>query len=170
MSDDWLAALNLDRDPVRLTADLRACCAAPAWIDAVLASRPYDGRAQLDHVSDAAVDALDDDGLAQALAAHPRIGARPSGAEAAWSSQEQAGMSDADAALRAEMDDANRRYEAKFGQVYLVCATGLSAAQLLSICTERLGHDAATERAVVLGELAKIVRIRLGKLMDGASR
>ena len=79
-------------------------------------------------------------------------------------------MSGADAAARAEMADANQRYEAQFGQVYLVCATGLSAEALLAICIQRLGNDAATERAVVLGELAKIVRIRLGKLMDGASR
>jgi 2-oxo-4-hydroxy-4-carboxy-5-ureidoimidazoline decarboxylase len=170
MSDDWLAALNAGRDPTALTRELRACCAAPAWIEAVYAGRPYADAEQLGPVSDAAVFALDDVGLAQALAAHPRIGERSGGAEAAWSSQEQAGMSAADAAVRAQMDDGNRRYEAKFGQVYLVCATGLSAAQLLAICTQRLGNDAATERAVVLGELAQIARIRLAKLMDGSNR
>jgi 2-oxo-4-hydroxy-4-carboxy-5-ureidoimidazoline decarboxylase len=170
MSDDWFAALNADRDPAALATALRACCAAPAWIEAVLAGRPYPDLDQLNEVSDAAIYALDDDGLAQALAAHPRIGERSGGPEAAWSSEEQAGMSATDATVRAQMADANRRYEAKFGQVYLVCATGLTAEQLLAVCTQRLSNDAATERAVVLGELAKIVRIRLGKLMDGASR
>jgi 2-oxo-4-hydroxy-4-carboxy-5-ureidoimidazoline decarboxylase len=167
VSGGWLAALNADRDPAALVTDLRACCAAPAWIEAILAGRPYDDLEQLGALSDAAMNALDDDGLAQALAAHPRIGER---AGDNWSGQEQAGMSAADAELRAQMAEANRQYEARFGQVYLVCATGLSAEQLLTVCSQRLGNDAATERAVVLGELAKIARIRLGKLMDGASR
>jgi 2-oxo-4-hydroxy-4-carboxy-5-ureidoimidazoline decarboxylase len=78
-------------------------------------------------------------------------------------------MSDADEATREQMADANRRYEAKFDHVYLVCATGLSAAQLLALCLDRLNNDAETERAVVLGELAKVAHVRLNKLI-GAHR
>ncbi len=70
-------------------------------------------------------------------------------------------MTAAAAGIREQMADANRRYEATFGQVYLVCASGLSAPELLAICLARLGNDPQTERAVVLGELAGIARARL---------
>jgi 2-oxo-4-hydroxy-4-carboxy-5-ureidoimidazoline decarboxylase len=59
----------------------------------------------------------------------------------------------------------NAAYEERFGHVYLVCATGRSADELLALCERRLANDADSERAVVLGELAKINRIRLDKLL-----
>src|SRR6185437_1616997 len=67
----------------------------------------------------------------------------------------------------AGLAEANAAYEQRFGQVYLVCATGKSAEELLAICRSRLGNDPATERSVVLAELAKISRLRLGKLLTG---
>jgi 2-oxo-4-hydroxy-4-carboxy-5-ureidoimidazoline decarboxylase len=172
----WLAQLNTAADP-SIRAELTACCAAPAWTEAVLAGRPYAGVEALLTASDAAIAGLDDDGLTQALAAHPRIGERAPAAgataqtpqtgqtEAAWSRQEQAGMGSADDALRAQIADANRRYEQRFDRVYLVCATGLSAERLLATCLSRLDNDDESERATVLTELAKIVRIRLGRLL-----
>lgn len=60
---------------------------------------------------------------------------------------------------------ANRKYEEKFGHVYLVCATGRSAHELLAILEERLDNDAETERRVLRVELTKINRIRLGRLL-----
>lgn len=62
----------------------------------------------------------------------------------------------------------NAAYEQRFGHVYLVCATGRSAAELLAIARERLGHDPAAEQDVVRRELAAINRIRLDKLLGGA--
>ena len=74
-------------------------------------------------------------------------------------------MAAAGADVRAELAAANAAYERRFGQVYLVCATGKSAEELLEICRSRLGNDPAAERRVVLAELAKISRIRLAKLL-----
>jgi 2-oxo-4-hydroxy-4-carboxy-5-ureidoimidazoline decarboxylase len=68
-------------------------------------------------------------------------------------------------ALRGQLAAANAAYEQRFRHVYLVCATGRSAAELLAICRSRLGNDPATERRVVLGELAKINQLRLRKLL-----
>ena len=161
----WLDQLNAEGATAEVVEKLVACCAAESWVSAVVDGRPYPDEQQLFAVSDRATANLDDEGLAQALAAHPRIGERQPGAEAAWSRQEQAGMTAAAAGIREQMADANRRYEARFGQVYLVCATGLSAAELLAICLTRLGNDPQTERAVVLGELAGIARVRLAKLL-----
>lgn len=81
---------------------------------------------------------------------------------------EQAGVAGADTTLLAELAEANAAYEARFGHVYLVCATGRSAGELLTLCRARLTNDALVERRVVLGELAKINRLRLAKLLEGA--
>jgi 2-oxo-4-hydroxy-4-carboxy-5-ureidoimidazoline decarboxylase len=61
----------------------------------------------------------------------------------------------------------NRAYERRFGHVYLVCATGRTADEMLALLHRRLGNDPASERVVVRDELAKINRIRLTKLLEG---
>jgi 2-oxo-4-hydroxy-4-carboxy-5-ureidoimidazoline decarboxylase len=149
----------------QLTPLLRGCCAAPGWIDAVRDGRPYASLAALLERSDVATSALDDTGLSAALAAHPRIGERAQGTHAGWSRQEQSGVAGASGDVRAELAAANAEYEQRFGHVYLVCATGRSAEELLAICRSRLANDPGTEHAVVLTELAKIARLRLGKLL-----
>ncbi|WP_113702712.1 2-oxo-4-hydroxy-4-carboxy-5-ureidoimidazoline decarboxylase, partial [Nonomuraea lactucae] len=103
----------------------------------------------------------------EALAAHPRIGARPDGGgrEGAWSRQEQAGVEDG---LREALAEGNRAYEDRFGHVYLICATGLTGAQMLARLRERLGHDDEAERGVVRDELAEITLLRIAKLLGEA--
>jgi 2-oxo-4-hydroxy-4-carboxy-5-ureidoimidazoline decarboxylase len=158
---DWLNAAP-DAD---LRTALSACCAADSWVARVGGGRPYPDEDALYAASDAATAALDDAGLGQALAAHPRIGERAAGHNGAWSRQEQAGVAGAGDALRGQLAAANAAYEQRFRHVYLVCATGKSAAELLAACRSRLGNDPATERRVVLGELATINQLRLRKLL-----
>lgn len=106
----------------------------------------------------------------EAVSEHPRIGAdldrlREKFADsAAWSSQEQAGMAAASEDELVALRDGNLRYEAKFGHIFIVCATGKSPAEMLAILESRMpnGHD--DELAVVAGEIAKITHIRLEKL------
>lgn len=165
-----LAAFNTLSDDA-LRALLSSCCEAKAWIEQMLARWPYADQAELLEASDAATAGLDDTGLRQALAGHPRIGERRSahGDEVratAWSRQEQAGVATAEADVVAELAAANADYELRFGQVYLVCASGRSAAELLDVCRARLDNDPMTERSVVLEELAKISRLRLSRLLS----
>ncbi|NUR97122.1 MAG: OHCU decarboxylase, partial [Kribbellaceae bacterium] len=103
----------------------------------------------------------------RALQAHPRIGDRPRGAgtEASWSRSEQSGVGD-DAAVRQELAEGNRQYEDRFGRVFLICATGLSAEQMLGSLRTRLTNDDATEAAVVHEELRKIALLRLSKVVS----
>ena len=157
-----LDEFNSALDDATLRDALAKCCAAQSWLDRVIEGRPYADRALLLLASDVATASLDGIGLSEALAGHPRIGER---AHNAWSQQEQAGVSDAGADVRARLAGCNAAYEIRFGHVYLVCATGRSAEELREICEGRLANDAATERNVVLGELAKINRIRLAKLL-----
>jgi 2-oxo-4-hydroxy-4-carboxy-5-ureidoimidazoline decarboxylase len=60
----------------------------------------------------------------------------------------------------------NREYEKRFDRVFLICATGLSAAEMLASLRERLTHDPVTEAAVVREELRKIALLRLGKVLE----
>ena len=167
-----LAAFDAAPDD-ELRVRLHSCCAAETWVGHMLAGRPYRSEAALYAASDHATLALDAGGLAQALAGHPRIGdAAPAHGgdrrSAAWSRGEQAGVATADASLLDDLAAANAEYERRFGHVYLVCASGRGAAELLAICRARLDNDPQTEHDVVLDELAKINRLRLAKLLEEA--
>ncbi|AYY15151.1 2-oxo-4-hydroxy-4-carboxy-5-ureidoimidazoline decarboxylase [Actinobacteria bacterium YIM 96077] len=161
--ESGLAAFNAMSDMEAATA-LRDCCTSTRWIDVVATGRPYRERDDLFATSDRAVDLLGREDLDEALAGHPRIGDRP--ASGTWSASEQRGMASASTDVQERIVAGNRAYEEMFGHVYLVCASGKSAEELLSILTSRLGNDPETERVVVMDELAKINRIRLANLLD----
>ncbi|WP_329483448.1 2-oxo-4-hydroxy-4-carboxy-5-ureidoimidazoline decarboxylase [Kribbella sp. NBC_01484] len=151
----------------RLRPMLAACCDVPRWVDGLLAKRPYGDLAALTAVADQSLRELDDDEVDRALQAHPRIGDRPQGAgtEVAWSRREQSGVG-ADPEVREALAEGNREYEQRFGRVFLICATGLSAEQMLTSLRRRLTHDDATEVAVVREELRKIALLRLAKVVE----
>ncbi|WP_230421040.1 2-oxo-4-hydroxy-4-carboxy-5-ureidoimidazoline decarboxylase [Actinomadura soli] len=140
-------------------ADLSACCASRRWVTAV-AGRPYRDLGELREASAKALDELAWPDVEEALSAHPRIGDRVGG----WSRAEQSGMDDAASDVRAALIEGNRAYEDRFGHVFLICATGRTAADMLGDLRERLGNGAEAERAIVRRELAKIVDLRLTRL------
>jgi len=147
--------------------ELLACCAAGRWAATVAAGRPYADHHTLLAASDAVFETLTDDDVAEALAAHPRVGERAQGRsrEAAWSRSEQLGAAGADAQTRDALAAGNAAYEQRFGRVFLICASGLSAEQMLAALRTRLAHDPQTEQAVVREELRKITRLRLERLL-----
>lgn len=150
-------------------AELRSCCSASSWLRGMVDARPFTSRDQLLASSDRLVAALDDDGLAEALQAHARIGERREGTsrEASLSRSEQAQALSADAELRQRLLEGNQEYERRFGQVFLIRAAGRTAQEMYDAQQARLAHDPSTERQVVLGELAAIVRLRLEGLVAG---
>lgn len=117
---------------------------------------------------------LQPDDWLEAFRAHPRIGesaaagaGRPDGSGGSnWAAQEQAGMRDASETVRKRLAEANRQYEARFGYIFIVCATGRSAGEMLSIVEERLAHDHDRELRVAAEEQRKITRLRLEKLLE----
>jgi 2-oxo-4-hydroxy-4-carboxy-5-ureidoimidazoline decarboxylase len=147
---------------------LLECCASMAWATRVAAGRPYPDAASLFAAADAAVHDLDPTGLTEALAGHPRIGERPAGPAHRASRREQAGVAGADRGVLDAIAAGNAAYEQRFGHVYLVCATGRSAPELLDILQSRLANDPATEDRVTRTELAKINRIRLDRMLNDA--
>jgi len=149
----------------RAREHLLACCSSGRWASNVTSGRPYASVGEILARSDESVARLDTGDLEQALAGHPRIGAGTTGG--GWSRREQAGVQGADQATIQALADGNHAYERRFGHIYLVCATGRSAAELLALLRQRLDHDPATEWGIVRGELGKINRIRLRRLLEG---
>ncbi|WP_433324646.1 2-oxo-4-hydroxy-4-carboxy-5-ureidoimidazoline decarboxylase [Spirillospora sp. CA-294931] len=155
--------------PAEAEAELLACCASGRWVTGMAAGRPYPDAATLRLMGAAELHRLGWDGVLEALAAHPRIGERVAGEdrESAWSRQEQSGMDRAAAGLRDALVEGNLAYEARFGHVYLVCATGLSAEEMLDRLHSRLRNTPDAERDVVRAELGRIVALRLTRLAAG---
>jgi 2-oxo-4-hydroxy-4-carboxy-5-ureidoimidazoline decarboxylase len=144
---------------------LLACCASSRWAARVAAWRPYRWAEELYAAADTALAELENDDLDQAMAGHPRIGERANGAHAKSSAREQSSVTRSAAATLKALADGNAEYEARFGQVYLVCADGRSGEELLAALHVRLQNDPATERAQARDELGKINRIRLRRLI-----
>ncbi|HET8605341.1 MAG TPA: 2-oxo-4-hydroxy-4-carboxy-5-ureidoimidazoline decarboxylase [Marmoricola sp.] len=150
-----------------LRPQLLACCDVPAWADALLQGRPYDDLDALLATADEAARGFSRADVERALAQHPRIGERVAGrsTESRWSRQEQSGV---DTEAQEALLEGNRAYENRFGRVFLICATGLSAEQILQNLHSRLGNDDGTEAGVVAEELRKIALLRLRKVVDAS--
>jgi 2-oxo-4-hydroxy-4-carboxy-5-ureidoimidazoline decarboxylase len=144
---------------------LRACLDIESWVDAVAARRPYSSHGVLmEAASDLAAEITWPE-VAGALDRHPRIGQKKSAAEqtaaeASWSKGEQSGVAATDAEALAA---GNAAYEIRFGYIFLICATGMSGAEILAGLQDRLGNDPEREQTVVIGELRKIADVRLAK-------
>jgi 2-oxo-4-hydroxy-4-carboxy-5-ureidoimidazoline decarboxylase len=167
MAESELNTFNL-MTADQAAAKIRPSCASDRWLAQIVKGRPYRSLRELQDYSDHTIAGLGTAGLKQALDAHPRIGARPDGegTEAEFSRQEQSGAVDADQLTARGLRQGNLDYEQRFGQVFLICATGRSAQQLLAALRERLGNDPVSELEVVRVELAKIVGLRLAKTFE----
>lgn len=157
--------------PAEAERALLACCGSRAWARRMAAARPFASAGTLLAAAEETWWSLDEADWREAFRAHPRIGEGAAEAgrterERGWSSDEQAGVRTAGEATRAALAEGNRAYEARFGHVYLVCATGRSADELLSILRGRLENPPAAELRVAAGEQAKITALRLGKLLE----
>jgi 2-oxo-4-hydroxy-4-carboxy-5-ureidoimidazoline decarboxylase len=160
-----VAALNgWSEDQAR--QELTACCASGRWVAAMAGGRPYGGWSELAAASGAAIKALRWSDVLEALDAHPRIGDRAAGEsrEAKWSRAEQSAAASADAAVLGALARANGEYERRFGHVFLICASGRPAEQILAEARRRLGNDAVAEQQEVRTELAGIALLRLERL------
>jgi 2-oxo-4-hydroxy-4-carboxy-5-ureidoimidazoline decarboxylase len=164
-------------------AALARCCGASRWVEGMLARRPFASTAALYADAEAVWGALGREDFLEAFAHHPRIGARAGDvaspvaspgadaraaaalqATAAWASQEQARVSEADAGTQQALRAANEAYLDRFGYIFIVCATGKSASEMLALLRARLPNEPAYELAVAAGEQARITRLRLAKL------
>jgi 2-oxo-4-hydroxy-4-carboxy-5-ureidoimidazoline decarboxylase len=165
-ADETPAGIGLDAfnglDAAGARDALLACCRSGRWAGQVADGRPYPSWPAL---LAAAAAALTDADVAEALAGHPRIGQAPAAGHSSFSRSEPSGVTGAGDSVRADLAAGNQAYEERFGHIYLVCAAGKSAPELLAILRSRLGNDPETERQVVRSELIKINDLRLAKLI-----
>jgi OHCU decarboxylase len=161
-----LAAWN-EVDPLIALDSMIACCGARRWAAAMIALRPISGVLELSESADRVWSTMEESDWLEAFACHPRIGERKpvhaTAKSAAWSSQEQSSTKAAADLVLAELADGNALYEQRFGFTYIVCATGKSADEMLSILHRRLSSDRATELSEAAEQQRQITQIRLGK-------
>lgn len=145
------------------------CCASTAWVRRMLASRPFADTDSLFQLADEHWNNLTESDCLQAFAGHPQIGDLNSLREKfsdtrIWAGGEQAGINSATEATLRALAAGNKAYREKFGFIFIVCATGKSAAEMLQLLRQRLQNDRDTELKNAAAEQRKITRIRLEKL------
>jgi OHCU decarboxylase len=160
--DRW----NKAEDSEALSAMI-ACCGAKRWARAMVALRPIASVVELSLAADRVWSTMEEADWMEAFACHPRIGERKaahvSAKSQAWSRQEQSSAADAEEAVLAELAAGNALYDERFGFTYIVCATGKSAEEMLSILNRRLASERATELLEGAEQQRQITQIRLGK-------
>ncbi len=163
------ALARLDRlSSAEAIAWFTRCCGARRWAEAMARARPFRDREALFETASRVWWALGREDWLEAFAHHPRIGdveqlRERFGEAAAHSVREQAGVRGADEQTLRALAEGNRAYEARFGWIFLVCASGKSAHEMLELLRTRLGNDPETELRIAAAEQEKITRIRLEK-------
>ena len=149
-------------DEEALSEALRSCCGSLAWVAGMMELFPVGSATGLYAAASLVWRECTEEDWREAFGSHPRIGERVTGVAAA----EQAGTSGAGAELLEKLAEGNREYVERFGYIFIVCATGKSAAEMLGLLRERLGNAPEEEILVAVGEQEKITRIRLEKLLS----
>ena len=167
--DPLLMSLN-GLSPAEAEAALMRCCGSTRWAQRMAQARPFVSRAHLHGQSSWIWWQLDDSDWLEAFTHHPVIGASPEALRArfagtaVWSGDEQSGVRQADEETLLALAESNQAYLDRFGYIFIVCATGLTAAEMLHRLRVRLPHKAENEIRIAAGEQEKITRIRLDKL------
>ncbi|CAN5427080.1 2-oxo-4-hydroxy-4-carboxy-5-ureidoimidazoline decarboxylase [soil metagenome] len=148
---------------------LAACCGATRWVARMLARRPFGSSEALLRAAREEWFALSESDWREAFAHHPRIGDRDElrrrfPATAHLSEQEQAGVTSAADEVLDALAEGNLAYEDRFGYIFIVCATGKTAGEMLALLRERLEHHPAEEISLAAGEQARITALRLMNL------
>lgn len=160
-----LSVLNALK-PKEARLELMRCCGSIRWAERMEAGRPYSDRAALLAAAEKTWWGLEAQDWLESFSHHPRIGAKK--VEAVWAKKEQEGVKSASKQVLQTLVEKNHAYERRFGHIFLVCATGKSADEMLAILESRMPNDPDKELRVAAGEQAKITAIRLNKLLEAA--
>ena len=167
-ADDRLDSLNgLDQDAA--VAALMRCCGSARWSQRMAAARPFTSWTHVHGMAEWIWWQLEDSDWKEAFTHHPRIGtdtkklAEKFAETASWSGDEQAGMAAADEELIAALAAGNASYEDRFGFIFIVCASGLTAAEMKARLEQRMPHSPENEIRIAAAEQARITALRLNK-------
>ena len=146
------------------------CCTAQRWIQAMVAARPFSSKQQCLELADEVWRKSDETDFLQAFEGHPKIGDVSSlKAKYAHTKQlasgEQGAVNDASDDILERLAQGNNDYYEKNGFIFIVCASGKSAAEMLGLLEQRLPNSRDQELLNAAAEQAKITAIRINKLL-----
>ncbi|GAB3971009.1 2-oxo-4-hydroxy-4-carboxy-5-ureidoimidazoline decarboxylase [Spirosoma terrae] len=155
---------------VQLQATLTTCCGSTAWVNEMAKLFPVESRESLFEQAEAIWFACSENDWREAFDHHPKIGdinslKKKYANTEALAANEQSGVSTASPETLEKLAEGNRLYEEKFGYIFIVCATGKSADDMLDILESRLPNSPDDEILIASQEQNKITRIRLDKLL-----
>src|SRR5688500_4713143 len=160
-------ARELDAAPPEAAREmLSRACGSTRWVDRMMARRPFGSDARLLRTARIEWFGLTEPDWLEAFSHHPPIGDRASlaarfPATHDLSAKEQAGVSHAHDDVLSALAEANATYLDRFGFIFIVCATGKSAEEMLALLRARLSNNRATELRNAAEEQAKITAMRL---------
>jgi len=151
--------------------EILPCCGSQRWAHALARLRPFADAESLLAQSDEIWWQLDPADWNEAFSSHPRIGEKkaPESATAKsadWSSQEQSGVAQSSESTQEQLKRVNDEYEQRFGRIYIVCASGKSAEEMLAILYRRLENDEASELREAAEQQRQITQLRLRKWLE----
>lgn len=155
----------------QLKAELLKCCGSKTWVEKMLPFFPADDMTELLYdAEDQWYECTEADWL-EAFTHHPKIGDMDSlkkkfATTAGWASGEQGAVAQASEETLKALAKGNEEYEKKFGFIFIVCATGKSADEMLALLNERLPNHKEEEIKIAMDEQNKITQIRLQKLLS----
>jgi 2-oxo-4-hydroxy-4-carboxy-5-ureidoimidazoline decarboxylase len=166
---DALSRLN-ERPAGEVREELRRCCGASRWAEAMTARRPFPDRAALLAAAEEVWWGLEESDWREAFAHHPMIGDADAlrarfASTREWAAGEQAGVLSANEDTLVALASGNRAYQDRFGFIFIVCASGKTADEMLSLLRARLPNDPRDEIRIAAAEQARITRVRLEKLL-----
>jgi len=166
---DILARWN-DLDATEAAREILPCCGSSKWAAELAARRPFATPDDLFEASDWVWAGLPEADWQEAFDSHPRIGQQHAQAATAqslaWSAAEQRAATPDEAAKQA-LATANRQYEAKFHRIFIVCASGKSATEILAILQARMNNDPLTELHEAAEQQRQITQLRLRRWLEG---
>jgi 2-oxo-4-hydroxy-4-carboxy-5-ureidoimidazoline decarboxylase len=158
-------------DPTLAASELLPCCGSQAWAAELAARRPIADEDHLAVASDAVWLSLPKAAWQEAFDSHPRIGEHKAKAATeaslSWSAEEQS-KALADEAAKLALAEANKRYEAKFGRIFIICASGKSASEILANLEARMHYEPAVELHEAAEQQRQITQLRLKRWLEGS--
>ena len=154
-------------------AELLKCCGSTRWARRVASLKPFWDVTQVLIIGHRVWSELSEDDWLEAFRAHPKIGETKAKAEVTeqekrWSEGEQSRAGDASDETREALAEANREYEERFGFIFIICASGRTAEEILAALRERMNNERDAELRVAAAEQWSITELRLRKFFDAA--
>lgn len=149
---------------------LKTCCGSTRWAREMAGRRPFDSPRDVLATADDVWETMGRDDILEAFSHHPQIGAdidelrRKFADTAAWSASEQSSVGGASDEVLERLRDLNQSYLDRFGYIFIVCATGKSAPEMLELLEQRIDNHPEDELDIAAAEQAKITKLRLEKL------